>query len=54
MKMAAIPKLPKSKATGAGLKLTETTFLEIGERIGESQEFGNQRWFLSMLIDTKT
>ncbi|QNK87808.1 YolD-like family protein [Sporosarcina sp. resist] len=37
--MAAIPKPPKSKVV-AGPKLTETDFLEIGERIGESKEFG--------------
>jgi len=39
MKMTAIPKPPKSKVV-AGPKLTETDFLEIGERIGESKEFG--------------
>ncbi|KAA0941634.1 YolD-like family protein [Sporosarcina sp. ANT_H38] len=38
MKMTAIPKPPKSKVV-AGPKLTETDFLEIGERIGESKEF---------------
>lgn len=38
MKMTAIPKPPKSKVV-AGSKLTETDFLEIGERIGESKEF---------------
>ncbi|MBO0586343.1 YolD-like family protein [Sporosarcina sp. E16_8] len=37
--MTAIPKPPKSKVV-AGPKLTETDFLEIGERIGESKEFG--------------
>ncbi|AMQ06556.1 YolD-like family protein [Sporosarcina psychrophila] len=36
--MTAIPKPPKSKVV-AGPKLTETDFLEIGERIGESKEF---------------
>ncbi|MEK4712214.1 YolD-like family protein [Sporosarcina sp. FSL K6-5500] len=38
MKLTAIPKPPKSKVV-AGPKLTETDFLEIGERIGESKEF---------------
>lgn len=39
MKLTAIPK-PKSKSTAvAGPKLSETDFLEIGERIGESKEF---------------
>ncbi|WP_255452106.1 hypothetical protein [Sporosarcina sp. ANT_H38] len=37
--MTAIPKPPKSKVV-AGPKLTETDFLELGERIGESKEFG--------------
>jgi hypothetical protein len=50
MKMVAIPKPPKSKAAAAGIELTETDFLEIGERIGESKEFRNHRWFLSMQI----
>lgn len=36
--MTSIPKPPKSKVV-AGPKLTETDFLEIGERIGESKEF---------------
>lgn len=36
--MTAIPKPPKSKVV-VGPKLTETDFLEIGERIGESKEF---------------
>jgi hypothetical protein len=41
MKMTAIPK-PKTSRSGAiqGPKLTETDYLEIGERIGESIEFG--------------
>ena len=39
MKLTAIPKPPKSKVV-AGPKLTETEFLEISERIGESKEFG--------------
>jgi len=39
MTLTAIPKPPKSKVV-AGPKLTETDFLEIGERIGESKEFG--------------
>ena len=39
MKLTAIPKPPKSKVV-VGPKLTETDFLEIGERIGESKEFG--------------
>ncbi|KAA0965132.1 YolD-like family protein [Sporosarcina sp. ANT_H38] len=38
MKMTAIPKPPKSKVV-VGPKLTETDFLEISERIGESKEF---------------
>lgn len=37
--MIAIRKPPKSKVV-AGPKLTENDFLEIGERIGESKEFG--------------
>ncbi|WP_188006612.1 YolD-like family protein [Sporosarcina sp. ANT_H38] len=36
--MTAIPKPPKSKVV-VGPKLTETDFLEISERIGESKEF---------------
>jgi len=39
MKMAVIPKPPKSKAAAAGPKLTGTDFLEIGGRISESIEF---------------
>ena len=38
MKMTAIPK-PKASKAAAGPKLTETNYLEIGERIGESKEF---------------
>ncbi|WP_338657200.1 YolD-like family protein (plasmid) [Sporosarcina psychrophila] len=38
--MTAIPKPKASKATAVGPKLTETNYLEIGERIGESKEFG--------------
>ncbi len=41
MKLKAIPKPNTSKSGGAiGPKLTETDYLEIGERIGESIEFG--------------
>lgn len=41
MKMTAIPKPKVSKSGGVlGPKLTETDYLEIGERIGESKEFG--------------
>ena len=39
IKMTAIPKPPKSKVV-VGPKLTETDFLEIGEKLGESKEFG--------------
>jgi hypothetical protein len=41
MKMTAIPKPKTSKSGGIqGPKLTETDYLEIGEKIGESIEFG--------------
>ena len=39
--MTAIPKPKATKSGGViGPKLTETDYLEIGERIGESKEFG--------------
>ena len=41
--MTAIPKPPKSKKGGAaGPQLTESDFLEIGEKIGEALEFQNK------------
>ncbi|MBO0588176.1 MULTISPECIES: YolD-like family protein [unclassified Sporosarcina] len=38
--MTVIPKPKASKVTVVGPKLTETNYLENGERIGESKEFG--------------
>lgn len=39
--MTAIPKPKKTHKSGAGPQLTEYDFIEIGEKIGEALEFGN-------------
>lgn len=41
--MTAIPKPPKTKkSAAAGPQLTESDFIEIGEKIGEALEFENE------------
>ncbi|WP_203249216.1 YolD-like family protein [Sporosarcina beigongshangi] len=40
--MTAIPKPKKTNNSVAGPQLTEYDFIEIGEKIGEALEFGNE------------
>lgn len=40
--MTAIPKPKKTNKSDAGAQLTEYDFIEIGEKIAEALEFGNE------------